>query len=234
MAMNHEPIPTRADERTSADSSSRASGIVIAAATAITVIFFAQHPTLHTHELDSIVDELAAMAVKNGIVHGVLIGAMGLFIVGFWGFADRLGMRSIWVRAGLVAYIAGAVAMMAAAATNGFVVSRLASHFRDSNSEALETVNLLFTLCHEANVVCDHIGIVGLSIATLLWSVALLTRQMSGGIAIGAIGLLIGAAAPLLLLAGHLHMNIHGMGAFLLAQAIWQIAVAVQLIRDRI
>jgi hypothetical protein len=50
----------------------------------------------------------------------------------------------------------------------------------------------------------------------------------------GGFGCVVGAGAVVALLSGRLPMNVHGVGAFVLAQAVWGVAVAVLLMRNRL
>ena len=59
-------------------------------------------------------------------------------------------------------------------------------------------------------------------------------KKLSFAIAIGALGIVGGALLTLALLLGALSMNVHGVGAFLVCQAAWCLAVAALLIRGSI
>ena len=71
------------------------------------------------------------------------------------------------------------------------------------------------------------------SVAVMMWSGALAMRPGTMR-AIGIAGLVAGAAPVAALAAGHLPMSIHGFGAFVLVQAAWYLAVAVQLLHGRL
>ena len=85
-----------------------------------------------------------------------------------------------------------------------------------------------------AGILCDWFGAHALlGSAVLLWSLALVGRPgLSRGV--GVLGCIAGAGLIVTLLSGHLPMNVHGVLAFLLAQTVWSLGVAVQLIRNRI
>ncbi len=222
----------------------RAAGVVILVASILTLVFFAAHPAIHSHDLGEAVAEMSRIATTNMLVHGVLIAMMGAFVLGFWGLTEQLASsaaghssaRLILSRGGLVAYAMGALAMMGAATVNGFFVTGLALQYHDLEPARMEPLRALLVFCHTANATLDVMGIVGMSIGVFLWSLLLMaTRRSDGGTRIiGALGVLIGAALPVLLIAGHPAMTMHGMGAFLLAQMLWNMAVATQMIRGRI
>jgi hypothetical protein len=211
----------------------RAAGFTIGIATVVMVVFMVMHPTMHTHELSGFVDEMGHAAVLNGVVHGTLMGTIAVLFLGFLGFAGCLGMRSMMVRAGLVAYGIGTVGLINAALVNGFIVPALAAKYTGVDHATLESLRPMLVLCHVVNGAFDVLGIVAFSAAVLAWSLVMLRR--SGGVrAIGALGLVVSAAPCVLLLTGNLPMNVHGFGAFVLAQGAWYVAVAVLLVRGRI
>jgi hypothetical protein len=179
------------------------------------------------------VEKTAQMAVENAVIHGMLIGVLGLLVAGFSCLASRLGENSFLARSGLVAYGAGAIAMAAAGLVSGFLVPEFVSRYHDRPHEELETVRHILGLCRSTNQVCSRVGVLGAAIAILLWSL-LLCRDSGFSFTVGALGVVIGATLTLGLLFGYLPMNIHGMLAFLLAQTVWNLGVAVLLFRNRI
>src|SRR5438105_7176724 len=102
--------------------SGRAAGVAIALASLLSVAFMATHPTVHAREPADFVAAVGRRAVVNGVVHGSLIALVAVLVCGLSCLASRLGMNSVWVRAGLVAYGLGAIAEVAAALVNGFIV----------------------------------------------------------------------------------------------------------------
>src|SRR5262245_5625841 len=117
--MASEPT-SRADAETVP--SGRPAGVALAVASLLTVAFMAHHPTVHAHGPAGFVEEVTRGALVNGVVHGSLIALVGVFVYGFTGLASRLGMNSALARAGLVAYGMGAIALVAAALANGFIL----------------------------------------------------------------------------------------------------------------
>lgn len=211
----------------------RTSGIVLACGSITMLVFMAMHPSPHAHDSNGLISELAAGAVFNGTVHGVLMGTLAVVLLGMVGFAEQLGLRRIIVRGGLTAYAIGVVALIGAATVNGFIVPAVAARYAGDDPGVLDRIRALLVLCHEMNQACDHLGIVALSAAALLWSLELL-RRGGASRAIGVLGLICGLLPPAALFAGRLPMNVHGFGGFVLLQTIWYLAIAVQLIRGRI
>ncbi len=83
------------------------------------------------------------------------------------------------------------------------------------------------------NQICSKAGVLAMSIAVALWSLNLLSRP--GGVrAVGIFGCLAGGIPAAALMLGYLHMDMHGMLAFVLTQTLWTLAVAWMLVRGRI
>ncbi len=224
-AVPSDPAPSAAADRRS--------GFILASAAVVMVAFMAVHPTVHAHDPAGFAAEMASISVLNAVVHGTLIAVLGVLVLGLFGLADRLGPRLLPVRAGLMAYGFGAVALAFAAIINGFVVPAFVARYAgDAVGAAAEWRPSLY-LCHEANGVLSRIGVVAWSGAVLVWS-AVLARGGRAPRPLAILGALCALAPVALLAAGRLPMNVHGFGAFILAQGIWTLAVGVQLIRARL
>jgi hypothetical protein len=191
------------------------------------------HPTVHARGVADFVDAVVQGAFRNTLVHSALIALVAALLCGYWGLSSRLGMRSLVVRGGLIAYLLGALALIAAGVINGLVLPELAARFQGRPPEQLEVLRPGLALCHAVNQVCSRVGTFALSVAVVLWSVAL-TRRPGAARAVGVFGYLAGALPLLALLGGHLRMDVHGMLAFLLAQTAWGLAVAALLLRERL
>jgi hypothetical protein len=213
--------------------SGRTIGIMIASASLLSVCFMAYHPTIHSHQADAFIAEINNVALVNRIVHGFLIALTGLLACGFSGMASRLGLGSGMVRAGLAAYIMGALAMVAAAAINGFMLPDFVARYEGRPKESLEIMSHILAYSGVANRVCSQMGVLAMSIAVLLWSISLVGRP--GALrAAGLFGCVTGMVLVVALLLGYLKMDVHGMLAFVLCQTMWSLSVAALLIRGRI
>jgi hypothetical protein len=68
------------------------------------------------------------------------------------------------------------------------------------------------------------------STSIVLWSVSIVrSRVLAAGV--GVYGLVLGAVTMLALASGHVRLDVHGMGAVVLGQALWYIAAGVALWR---
>jgi hypothetical protein len=68
------------------------------------------------------------------------------------------------------------------------------------------------------------------SAATLLWSI-LLVHGSGGWRSAGIIGMACGSIPLIAIFAGHLPMDLHGFGLFILLQGTWGVAAGIQLLR---
>jgi hypothetical protein len=137
------------------------------------------------------------------------------------------------VRGGLVAYQMGTAALVAAALVSGFIVPELVLPYQGRPAEELEALRGVLGLARAANQVCSRMGVLATSLAMVLWSLAILARPGLSR-AVGLLGCVAGAGLVVALLSGHLPMNVHGALAFVLAQTVWNLGVAVELIRNRL
>jgi hypothetical protein len=211
----------------------RTAGIALAVGSLLMVAFMMLHPRIEAHGTTEFIAEVERQAIANGIVHGSLIALLGLFVFGFTGLESRLGMSSAFGRAGLVAYVMGAIALAAAALINGFIVPEFVSRYQARPAEELLPMHDILALCRASNQVCSRMGVLAMSIAIVLWSIPLVGRRGLLRLT-GVLGCIAGALPALALLSGHLPMNVHGVLAFVLAQAVWNLAIAFQLIRNRV
>jgi hypothetical protein len=213
--------------------SGRIAGALIVLAWVLSLAFMAHHPVIHGHGLDNLVTEMEQQATADRIVHGALITLVGLLLYGFSCLASRLGLDSTAVRAGLIAFAMAAGGMVAAALADGFVTPEFIGRFHGRPISELEMMEQIMSFCGIGIRVCTRFGVVAMSIAVLFWSVELLRH---GGLvrAVAALGLLAGATPMIALSFGLLPMNVHGVMAFMLLQAVWSVAVAVLLFRGDI
>ncbi|MBN8740899.1 MAG: hypothetical protein BGP24_13800 [Lysobacterales bacterium 69-70] len=211
--------------------SDRTLAVLICAATVLAVALMAHHPTAHAQDAAGLVAELARKAALNRFVHGALIGLLALLLFAFTEFSARPGFSSPLARAARLAFATGAAASIVAALINGFVVTGLAARYAEADAAALDALRHLLRLCWQANQVFAALGEVARGLAVLVWSCALL--QLGRSRLVGLTGLVLGGLPPALVLTGLLRLDLHGAMLALLATALWNLLLAVQLWRGR-
>ncbi len=203
-------------EDSAAGAGDRAAGIAMAAAAAGTILAMAHHPSG------------AHAGGPGGLVHGAMILFLAVLGWGFVTFAVRRGGARPLILAGLVAYGLGVFAHVGAATINGFVVPALAAR---GDGAVGHDISLF---AWESNQALARLGVYATGAAFILWGADLLRGPGGETRALGALGLLAGAAPAALLATGAIGMNVAGAFAVYAAHAAWSALVGIQLIRGRI
>jgi len=214
------------------DRDARIAGIVLIAVPLLSILMMAHHPSASSHDPAALVAEIAEKATLSRIVHGVLIALMGAELFAFIAFCRRLGFDRSAVRAGFVAYSIGTGAMIGAALISGFIVSDLAAHYvQQASGDATSFVDLS-RLAMTGNQALAKLGVIAMSAAIVLWSVALLRGERDRWVAIA--GLVAGLAPAIALVAGVIRLDVGGMTIVVICQAVWIVIVGIQLVRAKI
>ena len=206
-------------------------GILLIVFTLLAVVAMAHHPTVgRTHDDGQLVQRIAALSRETAVIHGLLIASLLLVLHGLSEFAWRRGFEQPLVRGGAIAYTAGVFVMIGAALVSGFVVTDVASLTRQDTPADLQGVRQLLILCGIVNRACADFGVVAMSVGIGLWSADLL-RDRGATRAIGVLGVVVGVAPVVALLAGVIRLDVHGMLAVVVMQAAWNLAIGARLLR---
>jgi len=195
------------------------------------ILLMARHPTTGARDPADVVGEIVAESATTRFVHGALIVVMWAVFLGLVELAGRLGWRRARVRGGAIVYGAGVAAMTGAALVSGFVVPDLAGRYAGSPAPELEGIAPLLRLCFASNQALAAAGVTAMSAGIVLWSTAMLSLA-SRARPVGLLGLIVGALPVLGLLTGRLRLHLHGMGAVIVAQALWSVAVSAWMLLD--
>jgi hypothetical protein len=212
----------------------RAAGILLVAATLFSVLAMAHHPSVTSHDIHDAIVELGAKADLSAWVHGILIGLMLLVFWCLTEYSLRRGIERPLVRAGLVFYGAGVVAMIGAAAVSGWITAKVPGLFPPSPSDQdMHTMAVLINFSGVLNRTLANIGAVAMSAGILAWSVGIIH---SGGWPrfVGVVGILAGLSPAAMLITDGMHLDVQGMLLVVLIQGVWNIALGVLLITKRI
>jgi hypothetical protein len=211
----------------------RITGVVLAVATLAEILVMAHHPSVRTSDPAAAAQQIAALAPLAQIVHGVLIALMLLIAYGLSEFVLRREPARPLIRAGTIAYATGVLVMTGAALVSGFILPALAISLPRATQADLQLTKDLFILCRVLNQTCAHTGAVAMSVGIGLWSIGLLRGR--GALKLtGVLGCVIGAAVSVALLTGTLALDVHGMLVVILAQALWNLAVATLLVLSQV
>ncbi|MBK7878413.1 MAG: hypothetical protein IPJ77_22385 [Planctomycetes bacterium] len=206
---------------------SRLGGTALILGAVGTMVTMAAHPT--GHDLAS-AEHFERVAFLAKAVHALAIASVPITFLGVLALARRLDGPDRSAIAGLVVFGFAAVSVVAAAVVSGFVTPELMRRHLDVDAAEKLQLHHVLDLAHELNQAFARVYVVASSVAIGLWSVAILRgRGLAKGL--GGYGLVLGAAATVGILSGHLRLDVHGFGAVVLGQAVWWITAGVLLRR---
>jgi hypothetical protein len=188
--------------------------------------------TMHLHPSGAVSittpAQLARLAAASAAVHSLALISVLVLFLGACGLARRLGAPDRISFAAIVTYGFACVAVMTAAAVSGFVVPQIVKHMlQDAPANAHEW-QVVTTGIFQINQAMAQIFSVGASIAIILWSISVLRN---GGLSrwVAIYGCVVALLIAVAISSGHLTLDVRGMAAVMLGQAIWFIATGVQL-----
>jgi hypothetical protein len=201
--------------------SRRATGVAFIAGSVLLLATMALHPMgKDLHGPDA-----AHMIAVNKWVHAMaLLGIPVLCFagIGMSGLIDGYG-RSLLAT---VFYCAGSFTGLSAGIINGFVVPEL-NELGATDAAGAELLGRLSWMLNQAFTKV-YVGLSSLGL--LIWCVHLWRSRMLHR-AFAGYGAAVAVVTLVLLISGHLHMDVHGFGLVVLLQASWCIGVGVALIR---
>jgi hypothetical protein len=172
---------------------------------------------------------LARLTFIDGVAHSLAILGIWLVLVGLVGLSRILGLQRVPVLAALVAFALVALAVVVAAALDGFVVPRLAAQWENANSVARDTLKQLILFCVLVASSLTRIYLLLGVIAVGLWSWVIYRDRLSRGLIwIGAVVVCAGIAT---LFGGPVYVGVHELLALVAGQAVWMILAGMLMIR---
>ncbi len=206
---------------------SRLGGTALILGSVGTMVTMALHPTGHDLAAPEHFERVALLAK---VVHSLAIASVPVTFLGVLALARRLDGPDRSAIAGLVVFGLAAFSVVVAAVVSGFVTPELMRGHLDADAATKEQLHRVLDLAHELNQGFARVYVVASSAAIALWSVAILRgRGLAKGL--GVYGLVLGVAATLGIVSGHLRLDVHGFGAVVLGQAVWWITAGVLLRR---
>jgi hypothetical protein len=206
----------------------RMSGAALIAGMIGFIITMAFHPT--GHDLVS-PEHSASMMQVNVAVHSLALVCIPILFLGALGLTRRLASPNRLALAGLVLFGFSEVAVMIAAGVSGLVTPGLIHHMVAEPVMA-DTWRAVLQLSGHLNQAFALIFVVASSVAIVLWSAAIIRSNVFSR-ALGVYGCLLGPITILVVLSGHLRLNVHGFGMIALGQAIWFISAGVLLWKEK-
>lgn len=175
------------------------------------------------------------LAVVSGIAHSLAMVSFLVMFLGAIGLTRRLAAREgerpdRLAISGLVGYGFGAVALLLATAVSGFIVPDIMRHMIRDGAANVSQWRMIIDAVFQFNQAFARIYSVAASAAVMLWSVSALLNGGFGKV-IAVYGCLIAPVLIVLIGAGHLRLDVHGMAVVVLAHAIWFVGVGVAMWR---
>ena len=202
------------------------SGLLLIAGAVAGVLVMLGHPT--AHDLMTAADP-GRRAAGNVAVHSVALATLPMLFLGLSGLTRRLDGGDLSLAA-LVLYGFGAVATVPAAVMSGFVATDLILDMDGAGAASRELSLALLHYTAQVNRGFYACALVAVSLATLLWSAAILRgRRLSRGA--GIVGMIVGAAILIGFLSGLVGLDVHGVGIMTGAQSVWYVWIGVLLVR---
>ena len=210
----------------------RTAGVAIALSALASVVFVALDQGARGKDASSIMQSMVATQSMHQFVHVVAMTCLGGFMYGYCVLSQRLGLNRTPVLIGLTSYGLGTVLMLLAAVIDGFVSTDAAAMFLAGPSSGIDTgLQIIDALSGVLLPDLARVAWVFQSVAAVAWSIALL-RDRGMRRTVGGIGLVAGALPAAIVSIVGTQMTDAIVVGILLAQAIWNLAVAALLVFD--
>ncbi len=203
----------------------RKSGIALIAGSLGGMLTMAIHPTASGSYT---LAQVSHLALTSGIAHSLAMVSILLLFLGACGLTSRLAAADRLAFAALVTYGFACVAIVIAAAVSGFVIPGIIKHMARDVPAAAHQWQIVVDGIFQINQAFARIYSVAGSIAIIFWSASML-RNRSSGQPVAVYGCVV---SPLIIIGigtGHLQLDVHGMAAVMLGEAIWFIWMGSKL-----
>lgn len=203
----------------------RKSGIALIAGSFGAIITMAIHPTAGGPLTP---EQVAHLALVSAVAHSLGMVSFVFIFLGACGLARRIAAADRIAFAGLVTFGFACVAVLIATAVSGFIVPDIMRRMAHDVPAASQQWRMIITSIFQINQAFSRIYTVAASLAIILWSAS---AFRNGGLSrkVAAYGCVIAPLIIVGILIGHLRMDVHGMGAVVLGQAIWFVVAGGQM-----
>jgi hypothetical protein len=189
------------------------------------IVTMALHPTGH-----DIARDPHGQGLLNVLVHAIAIASVPVVFYGGLALTRLLGQEGVLAEMALIVFGISGVATLMAATASGFLAPGLIGAASSMEGDGKLIAQALLHYNYSVNHAFAKVLVAASSAAMGLWSVEILrTRLLRQGP--GVLGCAVAGLALVALASGHLRLDIHGMGAVVLAQAVWFVTVGMELRR---
>jgi hypothetical protein len=205
----------------------RKAGFALIAGSVGAAVTMAIHPTAGGPMTPAQVDTLA---LTSGIAHSLAIISMLALFIGSCGLSRYIARPDRIAFTGLVLFGFSTIAALIATSVSGFIVPNLIRLMaKDAGANTVEW-RIAISSMFQVNQAFAAIFSVAAIAAIVLWSAsALRHRELSRPLAI--YGCIVPPVLALLIIAGYLKLDVHGMAIVALAVALWFVGAGANLLR---
>jgi hypothetical protein len=218
--MNSSPSPSH-----------RTAAIMLIAVSVLSVMMMAHHPTASTESPTDFMQTLISIRGLNQLVHGGLIATTLITWLCLIEFSAH-DLKQALVRNGILLYSLGTFAMVGAAMTNGFIISRLAESILQSSTNLQAASPLLFQFTWSVNQTLDGFAVITMCTGIACWSIHLISSTKHARL-LGVAGLVMASVQIVLQWTQHGNYDIHQMLIFVVWHSLWCINIAFLMLRKQ-
>lgn len=197
----------------------------------LSLVIVLHHPVLrHADVQNSItmVAGLSRIAQEDAIFHGGMLCLFTVQALGLHSFAERLGLSSLWVRAGILSYGLATILLFVAGIIDGFAVPLLGQGCPAAPGACAASLSGSLGFAWAAIQAFTKVALAVQAIGLLCWSIQL-TRLAGWPRWLGFAGIVL-ASVPLVMLGTMSHaIGPVQLGEIIVAEALWAMAAAVVL-----
>lgn len=208
-------------------STNRSAATALVAGSLAGIVVMVLHPTGHAVVGNATAGRGNALV---GVVHALAMLAQPLLVSGMLVVTDRLRVRRELAMTGLVTFAFASFAVIIAAAASGFIAPAAVRGLGGADDPARSGMMNALHYTGLLNQAFARLHVLFSCVAIMLWSAAMLAgRELSR--ALGAYGIVMGAALLAAVFGAGMRLDIHGYGLVVLAQASWFTRAALVLRR---
>ena len=203
----------------------RTGGLAMIVGAAMGLVTMALHPTGHDVARD--MEGQRALAVA---VHALALAGVPVLLFGLLALTRRLAADGPLAELALAFQGLAAMATLLAATASGLIAPGLIAAVLAAQGDERIAAAAVLRFNGAVNQAFARVLVGASAVAIGLWSLEIVrTRRLRGGT--GGYGLVVAVVALAALLTGTLRMDVHGFGAFVLAQGVWIVLVGLELMR---
>ncbi|MCA9130082.1 MAG: hypothetical protein KDB22_23505 [Planctomycetales bacterium] len=203
-------------------------GTILVVTSILVIALILHHPTGRGHDFQEFTRQLHTIHDLNQAVHGTGILMMCVLACCFNEVCNKL-VKTFIAQLACGMYLLGSAGMILAALVSGFVVPNFAFHFSVEHDGQAQTLEAIVHALRSFNHSGYQLGVVGLSLAVFLLSLAILRQTQSRILGWG--GLIVGALGIIGLQTKWFAPSIQGVLLFFTLQAMWNTSLGMLLMR---